>query len=115
MCDEDVVSKVSKMFGTACIKHTPKNPKHKDTYITALRGSRARKLMTVLKPLMGQRRQIQIQKALDSHDPNKGRKITLEQIQEILTRPEEDAKKLALEYGISKWYIYLLRRTKEKV
>lgn len=76
MTDKDVMENVASFFGTTLSSYTPKGRtkdntrEFKKVYLCQLRGTRARKLMTDLKPLMGVRRQAQIQKALDSYNPN---------------------------------------------
>lgn len=72
MIDEDIIYRVANLFGVSYCKRliSKKNPKWKDIYMTQLRGMRAMSIMKQLKPLMGKRRQQQIQNALDSFNPD---------------------------------------------
>lgn len=69
MTDEDVVARVATLFGVAYARSLPKKRKWKVIYRTVLRGYPAFLLMQKLRPLMGQRRQGQIDAALGSYDP----------------------------------------------
>lgn len=64
MTDRDVVARVASLFGVSAsnpFKH--KNPKWKPFYLATLKGTRAVELMGLLRPLMGERRQGQIDRA----------------------------------------------------
>lgn len=67
MTDEDVIAKVSELFGVKYSAPKLRNPKHKQAYQLSLRGRRAKEVMLMIKPLMSLRRQQQIQRALDSY------------------------------------------------
>lgn len=69
MTDEDVVARAANLFGVAYSRGTPKKKAWKYTYRTLLRGYPAAALMKQLRPMMGQRRQGQIDRALASYDP----------------------------------------------
>lgn len=89
MCDLDVIERVADLFGVSYIyTRTDDRPNHSDTYQVAVSGSNARSLMSTLRPLMGERRQGQIDAALDSYDPHlwaKSRsKYSIEQVTEAL-------------------------------
>lgn len=108
MTDEDVVARVAAMFDQKYYKRRGRpDLGWKPSYIFRLRGSRAVDLMRILLPLMGHRRQEQIQAALACYVflmP----KLTRQQALEIRSRSKsgESAKKLAAEFGVSHWYVY---------
>lgn len=67
--------------------------------------------MVMLKPLMGERRQSQIDAALTAAEPYRpgdGPKLSFEQAREIRLRfcAGERAIDLAAEFGVSKWLVY---------
>lgn len=64
MTDEDIVSKVAKQFETSYWK-LKKKENRKQVYGTAITGARAAEWMRILKPYMGQRRQLKIQEILN--------------------------------------------------
>lgn len=70
MTDKDVVERVRDLFGVQVL-HTrqPKEAHWKVSYQTLISGIKAMTLMLKLQPLMGERRQQQIQAALESHSP----------------------------------------------
>ena len=70
MTDLDIVQKVAALFETKYIqqhRHT-RHPEWKPCFSAVIRGSRAMALMRQLRPLMGQRRQQQIDAALGSYE-----------------------------------------------
>jgi len=71
MTDEDIVSRVSSIFGVKYHRIVPKNTAWKDSFSIVLRGVKAMELMKRLQPLMGSRRQKQIQDALGRYDPER--------------------------------------------
>jgi hypothetical protein len=112
MCDEDVVHRVSKIFGVSMFRCGTAKPHHKPSFQTSLRGQPAVTLMLQLRELMGSRRRAQIDKAVASARILPKYKISPQQI-EVITRRRaagERAEDLAREYGVSKWGIYALKR-----
>lgn len=69
MTDEDVIKRVSCLFGRKYHKIYAKNTKHKDSYSVCITGTKALELMKLMQSHMSLRRKEQIQKALDSYDP----------------------------------------------
>lgn len=65
MTDEDIVRRVAVLFDSA-LNNPPykQQSHHKRRWVTVLTNSRARDLMLLLRPIMGIRRQQQIDKAL---------------------------------------------------
>jgi hypothetical protein len=65
--DEDVIARAAHILGCSYHFVRRKNTHHKNFYIAILRGRRAIETMKTLQPLMGLRRQAQIEKALASY------------------------------------------------
>lgn len=69
MTDLDVIERVAALFGVSYIHERQGSKAHHATaYTVNVRGTRAMDLMRKLKPFMGDRRQLQIEDALDSYD-----------------------------------------------
>ena len=110
MTDEDIVSRVADLFGVKYHLIKARKDNWKDSYQCCKRGAGALKIMKELKPLMGERRQNQIQEAINSHTLRKG-KISKEDKEDIIKlkdtmKPIEIAEK----YPISKWRVYQILR-----
>jgi hypothetical protein len=94
MTDEDVVARVANVFGTGHLPLKPKNANWQTTYLTRIRGTRAHNLMKAIYPMMGKRRQQQIDKIFEKYVymPNQkgenqnGAKLTDEKVREIKRR-----------------------------
>ena len=67
--DRDVAERVSAFFGTNVVTDRVRKEHWKQSYRVTVKGRRAMDLMRSLRPLMGKRRQGQIDRALASHDP----------------------------------------------
>lgn len=81
--DHDIAVRVASLFGTGVYNASRKKgkPHWKQAYQLKLTGYRAVEMMKELKPLMGQRRQQQIARALASYEPQT-HKVTFEIYQE---------------------------------
>ncbi|MBN8637575.1 MAG: hypothetical protein J0M07_19790 [Anaerolineae bacterium] len=109
MTDEDIVARACEFFAVKPKFIERKNPAHKNYFLGVLRGERAVELMNTLKPKLGQRRQAQIERALQNyhlHDASNhrpGAKVTAEQVREIRRRLEagHSMLQLAEEFGLS--------------
>lgn len=67
MTDRDVIEKVADLFGVEYIAEIDRED-YKTSYKVQIRGMKAIDLMCELRPLMGERRQQQIDKAANSYD-----------------------------------------------
>lgn len=107
MTDEDIVKRVSEMWGIKYHHYDRDRENVKRAYSLVMRGSRAVALMEKLKPLMGKRRQEQIQKAINSYEPHKRQVVTPDQVREIRKRLKAGKKRtqLAEEYHVNYWVI----------
>lgn len=106
--DEDVIQRLSKMWQLSYATYE-RGGNAKIAYFIMLRGKRAVDLMMLLKPLMGIRRQQQIDTALAGYDPNLSRNtqiarspFTMEQVRDIKKRLSagEKVSKIANDYGV---------------
>ena len=113
MTDLDVIEKVARLLGVRYVHNRLdlRNPKWKRAYTVSINGKRTAELMKLLSPHMGMRRRDQIQKALDSHDPDISRqKMTPETVlalREELSSysgrlPAGKLVELSAKYGISR-------------
>ena len=75
MTDEDIISKVSNIFGVKYHKCKKQKSHHKHSYALHKRGSGAVEIMKELLPLMGKRRQEQIHDAITSYYKYKNNRI----------------------------------------
>jgi hypothetical protein len=116
MTDRDVVARAAELMGVGVVAFTPSNPNHRPGWIAQAKGSRARDLMLMLRPHMGERRKMQIDEALAAATFRRGDgpKLTIAQAAEIRNRfaAGERAVDLAAEYGVSKWLVYRIREGK---
>jgi hypothetical protein len=88
MTDEDIIKKVADIFNLKYwTSKDNRNPAWKRLYVLNIKGKTAFELMKLLKPYMGQRRQGQIQRAMDSYDPlykaKSQRKYSDDQVREV--------------------------------
>jgi hypothetical protein len=112
MTDEDVVARVATILNIAYgVVTNRRESRWKAVYYLRLRGERAVEMMRVLRPLMGHRRQNQIDEALATWKPRQPR-ISRDQAVEIMKayRDGDTAVALAERYGVTKWSIYAIKQ-----
>jgi hypothetical protein len=120
MTDLDVIRRVRELTGGVYIQSRAymKNPKWKRSFIVHVKGRRAVDLMTLLRPLMGARRQIQIDTALASYIPRQSgdntRKLTQDKVRRIRyvllrKKPPDTVARVARRYGVSRTAIRRIR------
>lgn len=103
--DEDVIKRVSILFGSSYWKQISKNLRHKPKYTTSMSNFRAIKLMTILKPFMSQRRQLKIQEIIDSYVPPLFMRLNQNHVIKIRNEYKKGAtsfRKLAKKYHVGK-------------
>ena len=114
MTDEDVIARVADLFGVKYHRWQRTNPNHKPSFQVLLRGKRAADYMSRLHPLMGQRRQGQIDRALASFkmpdqrgEKNNQSKLTAQQVIEIKNRLQKGERPsvIAANYEVSHYTI----------
>ncbi len=124
MTDEDVIQKVSEIFrvtyyGPYQINNKKSEAIWKSYYVTVLTSSRAIDLMKELRPLMGQRRQGQIDAVIESYAPiprprgekHPQAKLTAEKVHDIKMRlaAGEKLTALAREHGVDQGLIWQIK------
>ncbi|MBE2271111.1 MAG: hypothetical protein IAE80_22935 [Anaerolinea sp.] len=109
MTDEDIVARVGDIFD---VKHQlirRRDTHHKDYYLLRLKGMRAVEFMRLLYPKMGQRRQAQIARVIDTYQPHDasnhrpGAKLTADNVRRIRERlaAGESLSNIAAEFDVS--------------
>jgi hypothetical protein len=115
MADFDVIHRVADMWGVAIAHLKPQKPEHKPTYRVAVGGGKAMQIMTTLRPLMGQRRQAQIDLLIQlrqEHPPKRQRRVSEADAQSLVREFRAGAKAPALaeKYGIRRESVYRIMR-----
>ncbi len=111
MTDEDVVARAALMFGRKVSSWQSPNPRWQRTFIVRLKGIKAVAWMTAVRPLMGQRRQMQIDQAVASYAPGQVALLDDDAARRALALLAGGAsvKDVAARFGTSIWCIYDLR------
>ncbi len=111
MTDEDVVARVGSMFGRAICRWQPREERWQTSYIVRVTGAKAVAWMTALRPLMGARRQTQIDRAIASYDPRQVAILDDVAAQDALhlLAAGTSVRAVAERFGTSIWCIYDLR------
>jgi hypothetical protein len=111
MVDRDIIERVGVLLDVAVTVSPSRRDGWKDAYCVRVRGARAVLWMERLRPLMGSRRQHQIDRAVASHGPDPRRLLDDERAAEALARlaAGESVRKVADRFGTSIWCIYDLR------
>jgi hypothetical protein len=113
MTDEEIVARAAGLLQTTYRKYVKKQPDRLPAYYLSLKGGRAVAIMRLLRPLMGQRRQAQIDKAVACFglprsfkrgEQANGAILNEVAVLEIYRRARsgESHKDLATDYGVSK-------------
>jgi DNA-binding transcriptional regulator YiaG len=104
--DEDVIRKVARLFGVnyCQVRKNKKNINWKKVWAVKKRGFHAVELMQSLKPLMGLRRQHQIDVAVASYDFSKKKRLSESEVAEIRNLCTTNIKqaKIAAMFGTSR-------------
>ena len=111
MTDHDVMARVGGIFGRKVHELKPRNARWRTSYQVRVNGGAAVRWMTVLRPLMGSRRQAQIDRALASYAPRPVALLSDEAARTALDALAGGAsvKHVAERFGVSVWCIYDLR------
>jgi hypothetical protein len=112
MADEDIITRVAILWGMSYCANPPRQVGWKMCYRTVIRGRKAAILMRELRPLMGHRRQGQIDQALARYNPNSRWKLSQAQADDIRSRLSAGVKAtiLATEYGVGRATVYTCGR-----
>jgi hypothetical protein len=111
MIDRDVVDRAGSLLGVAVMVVRPRRKHWSTTYCVRVRGSRAVLWMSQLRPLMGSRRQRQIDRAIATYAPDPRRVLDDERAVQALVRlaKGESVRQVAERLGTGIWCIYDLR------
>jgi hypothetical protein len=111
MNDEDVMTRVGRMFERKVLSIKPRSARWQASYALRVQGAKAVRWMTVLRPLMGSRRQAQIDRALACYAPRQVALLNDETATTALRALAAGAtvKEVAAHFGVSIWCIYDLR------
>lgn len=104
MTDRDVIARVANLFGVVYFqaRQDSRNPAWKVYFGVCLKGRPAVDLMTLLRPLMGGRRQCQIDLALASFENRAPKKLDDDKVRELRRRIGEPIARLAREFKVSR-------------
>lgn len=108
MCDEDIVHRAAEIFHTSVYTCRPLKEHHKISFRTHCRGKPAVEWMQKLRPLMGARRQGQIDRACASYAPSKCRRLTATERTDMRMRREggQRVEDIAALYGVHNRTVY---------
>lgn len=111
MTDQDVIARVGRIFARKPHSVRQRDPRWQASYLVRVTGSRAVHWMTVLRPLMGERRQAQIDRALACYAPRPTALLTDDTARAALhaLASGETVKAVATRFGVTVWCIYDLR------
>lgn len=111
MTDEDVVARVASMFGRKPGRWQPREARHQETHLVRITGAKAVAWMLALHPLMGERRRMQIDRAVASHAPNPTALLddTTARAALRMLASGSSVRDVAEHFGTSIWCIYDLR------
>jgi hypothetical protein len=111
MADRDVMERAAALLGCGVSVVPARREGWRTAYCARVRGARAVRWMQLLRPLMGRRRQQQIDRALACHAPDPTRHLDDERAAEALMclANGDPVKAVADRFGTSIWCIYDLR------
>jgi hypothetical protein len=111
MADRDVVERAAALLECAVTIVPARRDGWRTAYCARIRGVRAVAWMERLRPLLGSRRQEQIDRAIACHAPDPTRHLDDERAAEALKRLSEGepVRQVAMRFGTSIWCIYDLR------
>ncbi len=111
MTDEDVMARLGRIFDRKVQRVRPRSDRWKTSYQLRVQGSAAVRWMILLRPLMGTRRQAQIDRALACYAPRPAALLDDESARAALhaLATGMTVKDVAARFGVSVWCIYDLR------
>jgi len=106
MTDKDVMSKVASILGTSLYEYrrlSDKGREYLPTFTVKVKGAPAVEWMESLRPLMGRRRQEQIDVAMSSYEDRSGHKLDAKKAEEIreLLDSGKTQKEIADQFGVT--------------
>lgn len=113
MTDEDVIRRAAQLVGVGYVGSSKRDPKWKPTFRITVRGRSSVSLMKLLRPLMGARRQQQIDIAIASYtDLRPGdntRKLLAQDVLEIRRAFNVSDTVLSRRFGVSRTQVRRIR------
>jgi hypothetical protein len=111
MTDEDVMARLGRIFNRKVQVVRARNVRWRTSYQLRVQGSDAVRWMRLLRPLMGSRRQAQIDRAVASYAPRPVAILDDVTAYQALTALASGAtvKEVAARFGVTIWCIYDLR------
>jgi hypothetical protein len=111
MVDRDILDRVAALLDCTVTVVPARREGWRTAYCACVRGPRAVEWMRRLRPLMGSRRQEQIDRAVACYAPDPTRLLDDERAAEALARlaQGDSVKEVAERFGTSIWCIYDLR------
>ena len=111
MIDGDVIERVARLLGVSALPVRPQNDAWQPTFVARVRGAPAVAWMTALRPLMGHRRRLQIDRALASYAPRSTRRLDNRRARWALAELDSGSsvKDVAARLRVSQWCTYDLR------
>ena len=111
MIDQDVVARVAVMFDRKLGRWQSRHAREQPVFLVRITGAKAVAWMMALRPLMGERRRRQIDRAVASHAPTPTARLdeaTARQALNLLATGST-VREVAEQFGTSIWCIYDLR------
>jgi hypothetical protein len=111
MNDADVMARVGRLLGRKVVPLRRRSEHWQQSYQLRVQGAKAVSWMTLLRPLMGSRRQAQIDRALACYDPHPVALMNDDTARAALQALQcgDAVKAVAGRFGVSIWCIYDLR------
>ena len=111
MIDRDIIERVGRLIGGTAATIRPRKAHWQVSYAVRVRGARAVAWMHALRPLLGERRTAQVDRALASYVCRSNRVLDDSKAQGALDLLAEGlpVRDVAARYGTSIWCIYDLR------
>jgi hypothetical protein len=111
MNDEDVVARLGRIFARKVYVVRPRNPRWRTSYQVRVQGGDAVRWMKLLRPLMGSRRQAQIDRAIASYSPRATSLLSEQTARAALDAlaAGDTVRAVAERLSVSVWCIYDLR------
>lgn len=111
MIDRDVVVRAAGILGCGVTTVRPRCAHWKESYTLRMKGSRAVEWMRALRPLVGERRRWQIDRAIASYDPRSNRRLDDAKALAALQMLAEGqpVQIVAKHFSVTAWCIYDLR------
>jgi hypothetical protein len=111
MTDKDVMARVGRIFDRKVQRVRPRNTRWKTSYQLRVQGAAAVRWMILLRPLLGARRQAQIDRALACYAPRPVALLDDEAARAALHALANgiSVKEVAARFDVSVWCVYDLR------